>query len=69
MPLSALFFRRKNEPRVIEIVPRISDFVLSNNSSARNAGRRPTKSKLALEASTDPPHAASGAAALKVAGK
>jgi poly(3-hydroxybutyrate) depolymerase len=52
-----------------EIVPRISDFVLSNNSSARNAGRRPTKSKLALEASNDPPHAASGAAALKVAGK
>ncbi|HMI17450.1 MAG TPA: polyhydroxyalkanoate depolymerase, partial [Bradyrhizobium sp.] len=52
-----------------EIVPRISDFVLSNNSSARNTGRRPIKSKLALEASNDLPHAASGAAALKVAGK
>jgi poly(3-hydroxybutyrate) depolymerase len=52
-----------------EIVPRISDFVLSNNSTARNSGRRLTKSKLALEASNDSPHAASSAAALKVAGK
>ena len=52
-----------------EIVPRISDFVLSNNSTVRNGGRRLTKSKLALEASNDPPHAAASAAALKVAGK
>jgi poly(3-hydroxybutyrate) depolymerase len=53
-----------------EIVPRISDFVLSNNSAvARNGGRRLTKNKLTLEASNESAHAASTAAQLKVAGE
>jgi poly(3-hydroxybutyrate) depolymerase len=52
-----------------EIVPRISDFVLSNNSSgARNSGRRLTKNKLALEASNGSAHVAA-TAQLKAAGE
>jgi poly(3-hydroxybutyrate) depolymerase len=39
-----------------EIVPRIADFVLSNNmGSARNPGRRPIKGKPTVVASNDPP--------------
>src|SRR6195256_4197850 len=53
-----------------QIVPPISDFVLSNNSAvARNGGRRLTKNKLTLEASNESAHAASTAAQLKVAGE
>jgi len=48
-----------------EIVPRISDFVLSNNSAARSAAKRAPKSKPMLEANTG----SADAAPVKVAGE
>jgi poly(3-hydroxybutyrate) depolymerase len=48
-----------------EIVPRISDFVLSNNSTARNAAKRAPKSKPMLEAN----RGSADAAPVKVAGE
>jgi poly(3-hydroxybutyrate) depolymerase len=48
-----------------EIVPRISDFVLSNKSTARNAAKRAPKSKPMLEAN----RGSADAAPVKVAGE
>jgi poly(3-hydroxybutyrate) depolymerase len=53
-----------------EIVPRISDFVLSNNYAVgRNGAKRVTKTKLALEAGNSSAPAAAAAPELKVAGE
>jgi hypothetical protein len=51
-------------------VPRISDFVLSNNYAVgRNAAKRLTKAKLALEAGNSSAPAKAAAPELKVAGE
>ena len=53
-----------------EIVPRISDFVLSNNYAVgRNGAKRVTKTKLALEAGNSSAPATAAAPELKVAGE
>jgi poly(3-hydroxybutyrate) depolymerase len=53
-----------------EIVPRISDFVLSNNYAVgRNGAKRVTKAKLALEAGNSSAPATVAAPELKVAGE
>jgi poly(3-hydroxybutyrate) depolymerase len=53
-----------------EIVPRISDFVLSNNYAVgRNSAKRVAKSKLALEAGNSAAPATAAAPELKVAGE
>jgi poly(3-hydroxybutyrate) depolymerase len=53
-----------------EIVPRISDFVLSNNYAVgRNGMKRVAKTKLALEAGSSSAPAAAAVPELKVAGE
>jgi poly(3-hydroxybutyrate) depolymerase len=52
-----------------EIVPRISDFVLSNNSAGGDTAKRPARKRLAPEAGNGVAHAAPADPPLKVAGE